>query len=58
MRGLSFLALLAASPALAQVFPLTLEHRFGTTVIPEPPPASLASTLPGRMTSWRWACCR
>jgi iron complex transport system substrate-binding protein len=37
MRALSLFALLAATPALSQEFPLTLEHRFGTSVIPEAP---------------------
>lgn len=37
MRALSLLALLAATPSLAQEFPLTIDHRFGTTVIPEAP---------------------
>lgn len=33
MRALSLLALIAATPALAQDFPLTIDHAFGTTVI-------------------------
>ena len=37
MIAASLTALLLAAPALAQEFPLTIEHKFGTTVIPAKP---------------------
>lgn len=37
IAALSLVATLFAIPTLAQEFPLTIEHKFGTTIIPEKP---------------------